>query len=73
MGEVSEKVSLGEALPCEMARVTALIPIYASIGPAGGFAIAMMRQDLAIAGTALAEGDIGRMMAVYESLKGYGT
>ena len=63
--------TLGDALPREMDRVTKLIETYASIGPAGRFAIAMMRQDLSRAAKAMAEGDIGEMMATYQSLKDY--
>ncbi len=63
--------TLGDALPREMARVTKLIELYASIGPAGGFAIALMRRDLAAAATALAEGDLVAMIRVYQSLKDY--
>jgi len=61
--------TLGDALPREMARVTKLIEIYASIGPAGSFAIAMMRRDLDLAARAMAEGDVAAMAAAYQSLK----
>jgi hypothetical protein len=38
---------LSDALPKEIARVRdVLMPIYQSIGPAGGFVLAMMRADL---------------------------
>lgn len=63
--------SLGEALPREMTRVRGLIPIYQSIGPAGGFAIAMMNRSLDDAQRALAEGDVVAMIRVYEDLKGF--
>ena len=63
--------SLGESLPREMARVTGLIEIYASIGPAGGFAIAMMKRDLAAAAKAMIEGDLPEMIRAYQSLKEY--
>ena len=63
--------TLGEALPAEMTRVRALIPIYQSIGPAGGFAIMMMNKALDEAQRALAEGDVAAMVRAYEDLKGF--
>lgn len=63
--------SLAEALPTEMTRVRALIPLYQSIGPAGGFAIMMMNRALDEAQKALAEGDVIAMLRVYEDLKGF--
>ena len=66
--------TLGDALPREMARVRdAVMPVYQSIGPAGAFALAMMRRDLDAAAKALAEGDVVAMLAAHESLKGYTT
>lgn len=62
--------SLGEALPKEMARVTGLIEIYASLPDgAGTFAILLMRTDLDKAAKAMAEGDIVSMIEAYKSLK----
>lgn len=64
--------TLGDALPREMARVRdEVMPRYQEIGPAGGFAIAMMRRDLDAAAKAMAEGDVAGMMTAYESLKDY--
>ena len=64
--------TLGDALPREMARVRdVLMPAYIEIGPAGKFALAMMRADLDIAAKAMAEGDLPVMMSAYQSLKGY--
>jgi hypothetical protein len=68
---VTESKTLGDALPKEMARVRDLIPMYESIGPAGGFAVGMMKADLYRAARALAEGDVIEMLRVYESLKGF--
>lgn len=66
--------TLGEALPKEMARVRdKVMPAYAEIGPAGAFALALMRRDLDAAARAMAEGDTVAMLRVYESLKGYTT
>lgn len=63
--------SLGDAFPREMTRVRNLIPIYASIGSAGGPAIFMMNMALDEAQRALAAGDVVAMMRAYEDLKGF--
>ena len=64
--------TLGEELPKEMARVRdVLMPQYQSIGPAGGFALAMMRASLDRATRALAEGDLPAMIAAYQELKDF--
>lgn len=62
--------SLGTELPKEMARVRdVLMPQYLAIGPAGGFALALMRAELDRATKALAEGDLVTMIQSYEALK----
>lgn len=64
--------SLGEALPAEMTRVRDVVmPPYVEIGPAGIFALTMMRQSLDAATKALAEGDVIAMLRCYEDLKEY--
>lgn len=64
--------TLGDDLPKQMARVRdELIPQYESIGPAGGFAIAMMRRSLDRASVAMAEGDLPAMIAAYKELTDY--
>ena len=64
--------TLGDALPREMARVTKLIALYASLPDGvGQFAIAMMRADLDRAAKAMAEGDVAKMKHYYQELKGY--
>lgn len=66
--------SLGTELPKEMARVRdEVMPAYQSIGPAGSFALTLMRTSLDRATKALAEGDVVEMIGVYETLKGYKT
>ena len=71
---MSLPMSLGEALPREMARVRdEVMPAYMSIGPAGAFALASMRADLDRAAKALAEGDVAEMARVLVSLKGFHT
>ena len=62
--------TLGTALPREMARIRdQLMPAYLAIGPAGQFALALMRADLDRAAKAMAEGDVVEMLRVYQSLK----
>ena len=64
--------SLGTELPKEMARVRdELMPQYQSIGPAGGFALALMRAELDRAMKAIAEGDVVMMIHSYEALKDF--
>lgn len=70
MSEQTE--TLGDALPKVMAYVRdEIIPAYQSIGPAGNFAIAMMRQDLDRATRALAEGDTVEMLRMHKMLSEY--
>jgi hypothetical protein len=69
---MADPVTLGDALPREMARVRdELMPLYQEIGPAGAFALAMMRADLDRAAKAMVEGNTVDMLMVYQSLKGY--
>lgn len=60
--------SVGHELPKEMARVRELIPLYDAV-PMGFIAAGMMRAALDEAAVALAEGDIIRILRVYEELK----
>jgi hypothetical protein len=48
-----------------------LMPMYASIGPAGGFALAMMRSSLDRAAIAMAEGDTVAMIRCLQELRDY--
>lgn len=64
--------SVGEELPKEMARVRdVLMPRYQEIGPAGVFAIMMMRMALDKAAKALAEGDVVEIIRAYQELKDF--
>ena len=64
--------TLGDALPKEMARVRdKMIPIYEEVGPAGAFALMLMRKALDDAAKAMIEGDVVKMIAAYEDLKGF--
>lgn len=64
--------TLGDALPKQMARVRdKLMPMYLSAGPAGGFALALMRDALDRAAKAMAEGDLPKMILAYQDLKDF--
>lgn len=66
--------TLGEALPREMARVRdEVMPAYLAIGPAGAFALTMMRAALDDAAKAMVDGDVVAMLGAYERLKGFTT
>lgn len=66
--------SLGVELPREMARIRdEVMPAYIAIGPAGTFALMMMRQHLDAAARAMAEGDAVAMLREYEALRGFDT
>lgn len=64
--------TLAEELPKQMARVRdELVPIYQSVGPAGSFALAMMRAELDRAANAMAQGDTVAMIRSCEALKNF--
>ena len=66
--------SLADALLAEMTRVRdEVMPAYQEIGPAGGFALTLMRRDLDEAARALAEGDAIACLRLHQSLKGFHT
>jgi hypothetical protein len=70
----AETVTLGEALPREMARVRdEILPMYLQLRGMPNVIvepqIAMMRADLDAAAKAMAEGDVVEMLRVYQSLK----
>lgn len=73
---MNDVVTLGEALPREIARVRdEVLPEYLALeGTPGvfvGFAVNMMRQSLDAASKAMIEGDLPAMIRAYESLKGF--
>ncbi len=66
--------SLPEAIVAEMARIRDhIMPVYVEIGPAGTFALAIMRAALDEAARALAEGDPIAQIRVLEDLRGFDT
>ena len=65
---------MGTALPREMARIRdQVMPAYVECGPAGAFALMMMRDALDRAAKAMAEGDVVAMLAAYNDLRGFDT
>jgi len=63
--------TLADALPKEQERVRELIPIYESVGPAGAFALAMIKCSLLNAERAAACGDVVAMARALEDLRSY--
>lgn len=63
-------MTLGEALPLEIARVQEMIPEYEA-APMGFIAAGLMKADIAKAHKAMMEGDLPTMIAVYKDLKEY--
>jgi biopolymer transport protein ExbB len=63
--------TLGDDLPREMARIRdEVMPAYVAIGPAGAFALTMMRHHLDAAARAMAEGDVMKALKSCESEPG---
>ena len=61
--------TLGEELPKEMARCREVLVIYKSI-PLGAFGAMHIEHALKIADEAVMSGDLVRMIAAYEDLRG---
>ena len=61
--------TLGDALPKELARVREMLGVYKSLGPVGAFGALMIERDLQEADTAMIEGDVVKMLRVYQKLK----
>ena len=61
--------TLGDALPREIARCKELLTIYESMGPAGMFGVAFLKQDIATAEAAISDNDLVAQIQVYEKLK----
>jgi hypothetical protein len=63
--------TLGEAYPKEQARIREeLIPAYIEIGPVGRFGLVMLEDLLRRADKAVIEGDLVKMVKIYEEMKG---
>lgn len=69
---MSAAVTLGDALPLEMARVRDhVMPGYLAIGKPGLFALTCMRQSLDQAARVMACGDVVGMLYALEDLRGF--
>jgi hypothetical protein len=71
-----EPVTLGDALPREMARVRdEILPMFLQMRGMPGVIvepqIAIMRHDLDTAAQAMARGDVVQMLRSYQTLKEY--
>ena len=62
--------TLGDQLPREIERCQELLIQYAEIGPAGSFATAMIKRQIASAHKAMVEGDLVDMLHAYNALRG---
>jgi hypothetical protein len=72
MAENDDPISLGEALPKEVARVRdEVLPVYLALGGPGMAAVTMMRAELDAASKAMIEGDVVAMLLIYQKLKGW--
>ncbi len=66
--------TLADACMAEMTRIRDdVMPAYQEIGPAGGFALMMMRNCLDKATRALAEGDAVTLLRLLPELKEFHT
>ncbi len=61
--------NLMEGLLREMNRCRELIMAYESIGPAGAFGRAMIKQDIANAEKAIGSGDVVAMVGAFKALQ----
>ena len=64
-------INLPDALVAEQARCREILEHAIEIGPAGSFLAAILRQSLARAARAAADGDVVLMLQAVEDLRGY--
>ena len=62
--------SVGEEMPRLMASVREILGEYKKLGPVGAFGAMMIERDLREADEAVMSGDVVRILASYEALKG---
>jgi hypothetical protein len=63
-------MTLGEAYPLEIERVTELLADYVVLGPTGAFGAIMIKDVLKRATHALAAQDLAAMVVMFQELKG---
>jgi len=68
---MSETVShsVGGDFPHEQERVRELMDLYRDVGPAGAFALLMLKQVLARADKAMASGDVVAILRSYQEMR----
>lgn len=64
-----DSMSVGEDFPKQQERVRKVLSAYESVGPAGHFGAAMIRDTLRRAELAMASGDIIAILRTYAELK----
>lgn len=64
-------MNLTDALVAEQARCREILEHAIEIGPAGSYLAAILRQSLARADRAAADGDVILMLQAVEDLRGY--
>lgn len=62
--------TLGDDMPKEQQRVRELLGEYKAIGPSGRFGAIVIEATLREADQAVMSGDVVRMIAAYQALKG---
>lgn len=67
----TDLVTLGEALPLEIARVSELIGIYETLGMSAGLAVCFMRKGIERAQESIRDQDIVEMLRALKELKDY--
>lgn len=63
--------TLAEALPAQQARCREILEHAVAIGPSGAFLAEMLRQSLARAERAAADGDLPAMIRALNDLQAY--
>lgn len=67
------RLSLGEAIPLEQARVRGVLAQYLELGPPGAFGAAMIEADLRAMDHAVMSGDVITMLRCYRALQEIGS
>lgn len=63
--------SVGDDFPREQARCRTVLGIYRDCGPAGAFAVTMIEATLREADASIASGDLVRILAAYQAMRGW--
>lgn len=71
LSEIKTMTTIAEDLPKEQQRCREILESAVSIGKAGAFLAALLRESLRKAEAASSSGDVVEMMRCYEDLKNY--